>query len=154
MTPGAIVFRSSTPADDPALRALLASAGLPAEDVGTGTRQRYVLAFEGDRLVGSIGVELAGADGLLRSLAVVPDQRGRGLAGALHDEIVDVAREQGVATVYLLTTTAEAFAARRGFERISRGDLPAGIAALAQVRALCPATAACMRRAVEPAGGR
>lgn len=154
MTSGALVFRSSTPADDPALRALLASAGLPAEDVATGPRQRYVLAFEGDRLVGSIGVELAGADGLLRSLAVAPDHRGRGIAGALHERILEVARAQGVTTVYLLTTTAEAFAARRGFEPVSRGAVPGGIAALAQVRALCPATAACMRRAIGPAGGR
>jgi amino-acid N-acetyltransferase len=47
--------------------------------------------------------------------------------------------------VYLLTTTAEGYAARGGFERIERGEVPPGILALPQFRALCPASAACMR---------
>jgi len=148
MTPSSFVFRASTPADDPALRALLESAGLPAADVATGARQQYVLAFEGDRLVGSVGVELAGTDGLARSLAVVPELRGRGLANALHERMLDVARQRGVTTMYLLTTTADEFAQRRGFERISRSEVPAAVAELAQFRALCPATAVCMRRDV------
>lgn len=144
-----LVFRASTRDDDVPLRALLESVGLPTVDVATGTRQRYVLAYEGDCLVGSVGLEIAGADALARSLAVVPGHRGRGLATALNDCMLAVAREHGVTTVYLLTTTAAGFAARRGFERISRVEVPEAVAGLAQFRTLCPATAVCMRRKID-----
>lgn len=146
-TPGrgdAIELRTATPADDAAVRELLRSAGLPADDVAAGA-QEYVLAHDGRRLVGTVGLEVVGADGLVRSLAVVPDWRGRGVAHALHERALAIARRRGVRALYLLTTTAERYAARKGFERIDRAEVPPGILGLPQFRALCPATAACMR---------
>jgi amino-acid N-acetyltransferase len=151
MGPPAIAVRPSVPADDARVRALLESAGLPAADVQTG-RQEYLLALEGERLVGAVGLEVVGKDGLLRSLAVAPDRRGRGIAGALHEQVVALARRRGVEALYLLTTTAEAYAARRGFERVHRSDAPPGLQALAQFRTLCPATAVCMRTRIERPG--
>jgi amino-acid N-acetyltransferase len=148
MTSRPLAFRTATPADDAALRALLERVGLPAADVATGPRQRYVLAFDGARLVGSVGLELAGGDALARSLAVVPELRARGLATALNERVLELARELGVRDVYLLTTTAAGFAARRGYEPVARGEVPDAVAGLAQFRTLCPATAACMRRRV------
>lgn len=142
-----IDFRLSTPADDEALVHLLTHSGLPAEDVATG-RQIYVLAVEGARIVGSIGLELAGEDGLVRSLAVAPDLRGQGIARALDDRILAVAATRGVRTAYLLTLTAQGFAERRGYERIDRDQVPPSIAALPQFAALCPATAVCMRQRI------
>jgi N-acetylglutamate synthase-like GNAT family acetyltransferase len=47
--------------------------------------------------------------------------------------------------LYALTTTAEDFAAARGFQRIARTDVPQAIAALPQFKTLCPKTAVCMR---------
>ena len=140
----AIRFRASTAADDGPLRALLASAGLPVADVAAG-RQEYLLAFDGERLVGAVGLEVVGEDGLLRSLAVVPAWRGRGIARELHEGTLTAARGRGLRTLYLLTTTAEGFAAKGGFERVDRSEAPPGIRGLAQFRALCPATAVCMR---------
>jgi amino-acid N-acetyltransferase len=147
MTPaatGAISFRPSTAADDPRIREALASAGLPAEDVETG-RQDYVVALDGERLVGAVGLEVAGADGLARSLVVAPAWRGRGLSHALHDRLLALARARGVRTLYLLTTTVEAYAARKGFERIGRSEVPPALLALPQFRSLCPGASACMR---------
>ena len=140
-------LRRSTAADDPRIRAFLEAAGLPATDVATGA-QEYLLLEEEGRLLGTIGLERVGPDALVRSLAVAPERRGRGLAAQLDAGAVALAQERGIATLYLLTTTAEAFAARRGYERIPRTEVPAGILALPQFRALCPATAACMRRRV------
>lgn len=138
-------IRPSTGDDDVALRALLHSVGLPIEDVATG-RQEYRLAFDGERLAGAVGLEVVGEDGLLRSLAVAPAYRGRGLSRELCRSILAAARARGLRTLYLLTTTAEGLAAREGFERIDRSQVPAGILGLPQFRALCPATAVCMRR--------
>jgi amino-acid N-acetyltransferase len=109
-------------------------------------QQEYLLLEEGGQLIGTIGLQVAGDDGLLRSLAVAPDRRGRGLAAELNDAALEFARARGVRTLYLLTTTAERYAERRGFERSSRGEVPPGIAALAQFRVLCPSTCVCMRR--------
>jgi len=107
MRTDAIAFRLSTPADDDALRALLREAALPVEDVSTG-RQEYVLALEGERLVGSVGLEIAGEDALARSLAVSPRHRDRGLGAALTERVLALAALRGVRSVYVLTTTAEA----------------------------------------------
>lgn len=137
------------PEDDPALRDLLGTVGLPVVDVATG-RQEYILALDGEVLVGSIGVELVGQDALVRSLAVASGWRGRGIANELHDRATTLARLRGIKTLYLLTTTVEGFAAKRGFERIARAEVPPGVAALAQFRALCPVTAVCMRRRIAP----
>jgi len=144
MRPDPVTLRPATPADDAGLRAFLVAAGLPADDVEAG-RQDYLLAEEGGRLVGSVGLEVVGADGLVRSLAVATDRRGRGLAGALHEGALGLARRRGLSALYLLTTTAEAYAARKGFECIPRAEVPPAILALPQFRTLCPASAACMR---------
>jgi amino-acid N-acetyltransferase len=143
-------IRPSRPADDPAVRRFLEAAGLPAADVQTG-RQEYLLAEEDGRLVGTIGLERVGQDALSRSLAVAPERRGQGLAARLDDAAVERARACGVKTLYLLTTTAENYAARRGYERILRSEVPPGILALPQFKLLCPATAVCMRRCL-PSG--
>jgi amino-acid N-acetyltransferase len=138
-------FRVSTADDEPALRALLASASLPVDDVSA-DRQEFVLAHSGGRLVGCVGLEACGEVGLLRSFAVVPALRRQGLGAALFERIVARALLRGVKTAYVLTTSAERFCLAHGFERIARAEVPAPIAATEQFRALCPATAACFRR--------
>lgn len=140
-------LRPSTPADDPHLRAFLEAAGLPSADVETG-RQEYLLAEEDGRLVGTVGLERVGEDALIRSLAVAPNRRRQGLAQRLDDAAMALARSHGTRTLYLLTTTAGAYFARRGYERISRTEVPPGVLALAQFKALCPSTAVCMRRSI------
>jgi amino-acid N-acetyltransferase len=138
-------IRASISADDPKLRAFLEAAGLPAADVETG-RQEYLLAEEGGELVGTVGLERVGQDALVRSLAVAPQRRRQGLAARLDEAAIDLARRRGVTALYLLTTTAEAYALRRGYEKIARSEVPAGILGLPQFKMLCPATAVCMRR--------
>jgi len=145
-----ISIRPSLPPDDPAVRQFLVAAGLPAADVETG-KQEYLLAEEDGRLVGTIGIERVGQDALIRSLAVAPERRGQGIAARLDAAAVGLARTRGVETLFLLTTTAETYAARRGYERISRNEVPSGIVALPQFEALCRATAVCMRRRLAPA---
>jgi arsenate reductase len=140
----------SRPDDDVQLRTFLETVGLPADDVETG-RQEYLLAREGQRIVGCVGLEVMGPDALARSLAVAQDRRGLGLGRRLLDAAIQRAVTRGIETLYALTTTAEAYAAARGFERIPRSEVPEAIACLAQFQALCPATAACMRLTLSPA---
>lgn len=139
-----IELRLATAEDELAIRALLASAALPVDDVSVGA-QDYVVARDGGALVGCVGLEPCGDTALLRSFAVVPDRRGRGLGTTLFERVVARARERGIATAYVLTTTAERFCLAHGFERVDRAEVPARIAATSQFRTLCPATAACFR---------
>jgi amino-acid N-acetyltransferase len=154
---GPIDFRAATPADLPALRRLLEEAALPADDLAL-DRQAFVLALDGGQVVGSIALEIAGEDALVRSLAVAPGHRRRGLAAALDERAGALARARGLSALYLLTTTARDYALRRGYELVERTAVPPAVAALPQFRSLCPASATCMRMRLgggaPPGGGR
>jgi amino-acid N-acetyltransferase len=129
--------------DLPAIRDLLRACDLRDEDVG-GPGQHFFTARSGPELAGCIGLEVHGPDALLRSFAVAPGRRGRGLGAALHDRAVEEARALGIRRLYLLTTTVRERAARGGFVDVPREQVPPPIRDGAQFRSLCPASASCM----------
>lgn len=133
------------PVDDTA-RALLREAGLPVDDLVAPMAVQLFGAFDGDELVGVVGLEGAGNDALLRSLAVVDARRGDGYGRALVASAEREATAQGVRCLYLLTTTAAAFFDRLGYRRIARDDVPPAIAATPQFAMLCPASSTCMTK--------
>ncbi len=137
---------AATPDDVPAIGALLRAADLPAGDFADHLAHFLVARQEG-AVIGAVGFELHGRDGLLRSLVVAPERRGAGLGDALVRRLAAQARREGVERLYLLTTTAEAFFARRGFAKIARAAVPAAIAGSREFQSLCPASAVCMTRA-------
>jgi len=132
------------------IRALLAENALPATDID-GHIEHFVTAHDGDRLVGVIGIEVHGDDGLLRSLCVNPRYRKRGIAKRLCELAESHARNVGLLSLFLLTNTAEAFFAVRGFKSIAREQVPPAIGRTEEFRSLCPASAVCMTRSL-PSG--
>jgi len=140
-------LETATPADLPAVRALLEELKLPAADVGAG-HQHFVVARDGGTVVGCVGVERYGESALLRSLAVKPGRRGEGLGKALTERAISEARASGARRAFLLTITAEEYCRRLGFERIGREAVPPAVRGSAQFGALCPATAVCMWKAI------
>jgi amino-acid N-acetyltransferase len=98
--------------------------------------------------VGADGLQAAGPDGLLRSLVVESGARGRGLGAALVGALENRAAARGVVRLYLLTTTAAEFFERLGYEPVARDSVPPGIAATAEFRTLCPASATCLCRSL------
>lgn len=130
------------------VEAFLADAQLRVADLAS-SRSLNLLGFQdGALLVGVVGVEAYGGVGLLRSLAVKPTHRNIGLGVALVSSAEGWAAEQGVETLYLLTTTAEKFFARLGYMALPRSKAPAAIAATVQFLELCPASSAFMRKAL------
>jgi len=123
---------------------LLAGANLPTGDLRS-TPGRFYVALEDGNRVGVGGLELYGSDGLLRSVVVEPSTRGNGLGTAICGALEDRARDEGVETLYLLTTTAAEFFADRGYREIDRDDPPAAIRETTEFAELCPSTATCMR---------
>jgi amino-acid N-acetyltransferase len=137
------VLRSAIEADDSTLRALLESAKLPFDDVAL-DRQDFIVAASEGQVVGCVALETFGRAALLRSLAVIEQVRGAGLGRVLYDRIVARAKEKGLKRLFLLTTTAAPFFARRGFESVDRSEAPENMTKSAQFASLCPSTATCM----------
>jgi amino-acid N-acetyltransferase len=130
---------------------LIGRSELTDKDVSDGWGHYFVVREDDGRVVGVAGLELHGEDGLLRSVAVDPDYRGQGLGAALVEAVFQRAARVGLRTVYLLTTSARDYFARRGFSDCPRAAAPAGIRESWEFRSGCPSTAAFMKRAVAQA---
>lgn len=131
------------------VRAMLASAALPVEDLDEAD-VRFIVAGDGIEAVGAVGVEIFGNFGLLRSLVVRPDARGSGVGGRLVDALEAHARASGLSQLVLLTLTAAPFFAKRGYAVIARETAPAAVQHSAEFRSICPASAICMTKHLEP----
>ncbi|HEY7697646.1 MAG TPA: arsenic resistance N-acetyltransferase ArsN2 [Vicinamibacteria bacterium] len=130
----------------PEVVALLQDSSLPVAGVAENFGSFLVARAKDGRLVGCIGLEVYGDVGLLRSLAVASSERGSGLGTKLVAELLDLARSKGVESLYLLTTTAESYFPRFGFERLSREEADPKLEASAELQGACPASAILMRR--------
>ena len=130
----------------PRILELLEEADLPV--AGVDHAESFLVAREQDRLVGCIGLEMYGEAGLLRSLVVRPDTRGRGLGKLLVERLLETARARGVSVLYLLTTTADEYFPRFGFEPIPREQADSRLQASEELRGACPDSAVCMWRRI------
>ena len=137
------MIRQAERPDLPAVLTLLAEAKLPTEGVAEHF-QSFFLADHGGRIVACAGLELLGDAALLRSLVVAPDARGTQLGAAVLRRALHEAhdRREGV---YALTTTAEAYLSRFGFERVARESLPAQLFESRELQDACPSSAAVMK---------
>ncbi|MFQ5638354.1 MAG: arsenic resistance N-acetyltransferase ArsN2 [bacterium] len=138
-------FSLAVPHDKRTITRLLTACQLPYEDIGVHIGN-FILAKNDKELVGVVGLQVQGRVGLLRSLAVAPKFRHRGVGSALCGRILDFAVQQGVEEFYLLTTTADRFFARLGFAKVARKDLPQAIKNTEEFSSLCPETAVCMAK--------
>jgi amino-acid N-acetyltransferase len=141
------LLRAAEARDLPGISALLAGAKLPVADVAEHLRH-FVVFDPGTGIAGVGGLEIHGPLALLRSLAVDPARRARGVATAICDRLEGDAARLGIRRLYLLTETAERFFARRGYAAVPRAGAPPEIAASRELSALCPQSAVLMGRAV------
>jgi amino-acid N-acetyltransferase len=127
---------------------LLQSASLPASDLTDAHMEHFYFCGPAGNPAGLIGLEICGPDALLRSLVVAPDHRAGGIGGRLLNHAEAEARRMGIRTLYLLTTTAEAFFARRGYVAADREKAPPDIRSTREFAGLCPASSAFMLKAL------
>jgi amino-acid N-acetyltransferase len=123
---------------------LLKQNNLPTEDI-TDTTPLFTLYNEGV-LIGVIGLEIRGEDGLLRSLCVDESKRTSGSGKHLVSFIENYAKEHGVKNLYLLTTTAAPFFTALSYETIDRHVVPPAIRETSEFASVCPASATVMRK--------
>lgn len=135
---------AACPEDLEAALALLDAASLPRAGVAEHFAS-FLIARDGGRVLGTIGLERYGQSALLRSLAVAASHRRRRLGQALTERVLESASRQGVRRVFLLTTTAAVYFPRFGFAPIAREAADAAVRRSVEFTQTCPASAVCMR---------
>jgi amino-acid N-acetyltransferase len=113
--------------------ALLTQSQLGSADISLANLQHFRLFSTTARVLAVGGLEPLGRIALLRSVAVVADQQGQGLATQLVQALETHARRIGLHALYLLSARAGLFFARQGFSEIARNDMPAALHASAEL---------------------
>jgi N-acetylglutamate synthase-like GNAT family acetyltransferase len=139
-------IRRARASELPTILALLESARLPTADIVGVDQPEIWVSEERDRVVGVVALERFGSEALLRSLAVAPDYRGRGLGQALVACAEECARAGNVSRLVLLTETAERFFRDLGYSALDRRSVSDGLQQSAEFSSLCPASASCMSK--------
>jgi len=122
---------------------LLATENLPTVDINP-LLENFFVAIDNNAISGVIGMDKYGQAGLLRSAIVRKDYRNTGVASALVNHLFEHAKSRGIQSLYLITNTAEEYFKKKGFEKISRNDVPAEVLQSKEFNGLCPASSAIM----------
>ena len=129
--------------------ALLASCGLPSEDIKPESLSDFVVAKEGNTPVGVAGLEVLGSSALVRSVGVATSHRGHGLGSNLLAAVEAKAKARGVKQLYLLTNDAQSFFGKHGYIAVQRCSAPAEIQACSQFGSSCCGAATLMNKQLE-----
>ena len=143
-----ITIRQATASDLEAAQTWLADSGLPIEDLTPQHMANFLVALDGVKPVGMIGLEQFDTIGLLRSLVVDPSARGGGVGAQLVAALELRASELGVTELWLLTIDADPYFANLGYAVMERNDTPNAIRNTAEFSELCPGDAALMIKKV------
>jgi amino-acid N-acetyltransferase len=143
-----IQLRAANKNDLDSIQRILESCKLPIDDIPQKVDSLFV-AYEGSELVGTGGVEMYGRVGLLRSIAILEYYRGRGYGKNLVDSVVEKAKAKGIKELFLLTTTAQNFFSKLGFEVVKRDSAPAAIRTTEEFKHICAVTSVLMRKKLQ-----
>jgi len=140
-----IEVRKAKQTDRETLKSLLDSERLPTSDLPTSLDNFFVVA-DGDQIIGGIGLEQYDNCGLLRSLVVAPSYRNQNIAAKLIDQLEISAAGIGIGCIYLLTETAPGYFDKKGYERISRNEVPVALQKSSEFSHVCPTSAIVMKK--------
>lgn len=123
---------------------LLKQNDLPYQDVREEGKE-FFLAYNNADLIGVVGIEMFKDIALLRSMVVKEEYRDKSYGKQIFSALVDYAKTQGIIELYLLTTTAEKFFKKLGFQNIKRDSAPEEIKQTSQFSTICPSSAVCLK---------
>ncbi len=121
---------------------ILRQNNLPVDDINESTK--LFLLYCENEITGTIGLEIHGHYGLLRSLSVTREKRKNGSGSHLLNFIEKFAVDSGVKSIYLLTTTASHFFSKKGYVTISRNAVVDEIKKTSEFSMVCPSSAIVM----------
>ena len=138
-----MTLRAASIEDLTQIEQIVRASGLPVEDCRDHLSNFFV-AVEDTRVIGVGGLQVCGSTGLVRSLAVVPEHRRKGIGARIYRQIETRASQLGIGELYLLTVSAHGYFENLGFTRRARGEVPAPVAVTKQFVTLCPESAVLM----------
>jgi N-acetylglutamate synthase-like GNAT family acetyltransferase len=131
---GDLIIREAQPGEAGRICALLAQLHLGTDNVlAPGTRY-WLVEGAGSQITGAVGLEYGAEDVLLRSAAVDPQMRGRGVGAALVREALRSAAQDGYQRAYLFSTGAGPYWIKLGFREAPVPELVAALPDAPQVR--------------------
>lgn len=139
-----ITITPASAADLEPIKALLEASGLPTAGVDDHWKT-FIVARDGEKLVGCGGAEAYQVAALLRSIAILPEYRSNGIGRRIVRQLLDRLASRGLREFYLLTTTAEEYFRKRGFKPIDRDEVHPQLLSSREFQDACPTTATCMR---------
>lgn len=137
-----VVIASSGEAEK--LQEFLRENKLPYADIKLSGNLFIGYTNEEGELIASGGLEFYGEHALLRSLAVKDTERGKKLGQQVVDDLIAKAKGLHSKSVFLLTEAARDFFVRKGFQDVSRDEVPEVVRQSTEFTSVCPASAACM----------
>jgi amino-acid N-acetyltransferase len=144
MSSSEITIRPAAEADLEPIKSLLLENGLPTVGVDENWKT-FLVAHDGHAMIACGGAEAYQFAALIRSIAVDPAYRSRGIGRKIVRQLLDRLASRGLREFYLLTTTAEAYFKKRGFKTIDRDEVHPQLLSSSELQGACPDTAVCMR---------
>ena len=105
--------------------------------------------MDGERVIGTVGLDIFEDCALLRSVSVIKEEQGKGHGKFINQEIEKYVKESGINCLYLLTTTTSGFFDKQGFCAIDRSEAPLAVQQTAEFSSLCPASAVLMKKSIQ-----
>jgi amino-acid N-acetyltransferase len=139
----AVVVRRARQEDFEMIADLLQGSSLPTLGVNEHL-DTFLVAEEGGKVIGAIGLEVYDKTALLRSAVVAPGRRSAGIGSRLYDQLLRFARELGVRRLVLLTNTAEEYFRRKGFKTVHPESITGPVRTSVEFTGACPSHAVCM----------
>jgi len=139
-----IRITGATEGDLDAIKQLLTDNQLPTAGVDEHWKT-FIVARDGDAVVGCGGSEAHEFAALLRSVAVHSEYRSLGIGRKIVRQLLDRLASRGIREFYLLTTTAQEYFRKRGFKVIDRDEVHPQLLGSEEFRGACPDSAVCMR---------
>ena len=138
-------FKKTSPEKVSQVLALLSLANLPISDIGENV-ELFSLEME-SKIIGTVGLEMSGKIGLLRSLSVIESQKGKGYGLLIVQNLEAYVKTKNIKVLYLLTTTAKDFFEKKcNYAVIERVNVPIEIQSSQQFALVCPSSAVVMKK--------
>ena len=138
-----ITYTLADKRDLAAISLLLKINDLPFSDIQESAID-FIVAKDDQQIIGCIGLEKNGSEGLLRSFAVDHNFQNKGFGRELYDRLLAYGVQHDIKTLHLLTTTAKEYFMKVGFRLDSRSNAPEIIQKSKEFSSLCPSSSTYM----------
>lgn len=143
-----ITLLPATDKDLATIKSLLKQDNLPDADINTDSINFFKLISDKSE-IGISGIELFGNLGLLRSVVINKKYRGQDFGKMLIASTEEKAKQLNLKYLYLLTTTADGFFNKMGYQKLGKTHAPEAIKNSNEFSNLCPDSAVLMVKKME-----